>query len=178
MKAIVLAAVMAIFYFVAITTAFLLASPDIRKARLMVLLFGSSLPLAAALHYLTPADLGFLPASWCESDRLMDLAFFLFIYSATFFGFILQLYNLADRGFSLRIVIDIDQSLERYMTIDQVMTSYSAGRGIGWMYQKRIDDLAKLELIRVNGGIAAITPSGQRVASRFFRLRRFLRIVG
>ena len=176
MKAIVLAALMATMYFAAMTAAFLFARPETLKARLMVLLFGGTLPLGVALHYLTPFDLGFLPATWCESDTLLDLMFFLFIYCATFFGFILQLYNLADRGFSLRIVMDIDQAPDSSMTVDQVMTSYSAGRGIGWMYQKRIDDLARLELISINGSIAAATPPGERLARRFLKLRRFLRI--
>ena len=167
---------MATMYFAAMKVAFLFTRPETLKARLMVLLFGGTLPLGAVLHYLTPFDLGFLPATWCESDAVLDLAFFLFIYFATFFGFILQLYNLADRGFSLRIVMDIDQAPDGSMTVDQVMSSYSAGRGIGWMYQKRLDDLARLELIGVSGGIAAATPSGKRVASRFLKLRRFLRI--
>ena len=87
MKAIVLAALMAMAYLVAITLAFVLARPETLKARLMLFVFGGTLPLGVALHYLTPSDLGFLPVGWYESDTLLDLAFFLFVYSATFFGF-------------------------------------------------------------------------------------------
>ena len=176
MKAIVLAAAMCAMYFAAMTVAFLFTRPETLRARLMLLLFSCTLPLGAAIHYLTPYDLGVLPSIWCEADTMLDLAFFLFIYTAAFFGFILQLYNLADRGFSLRIVIDIDHAPDRHMTVDQIMNSYSAGQGISWMYQKRIDDLARLDLIRIEAGIAETTPSGRRVASRFAWLRRFLRV--
>ena len=72
--------------------------------------------------------------------------------------------------------MDIDQAPDGYMTVNQVMVSYSSGRGIDWMYQKRIDDLARLELIGIKGGVARTTPSGKRVALRFLWLRRLLRI--
>lgn len=176
MKAIILAAAMCAMYFAAMTFAFLFTRPETLRARLMLLLFAFTLPVGVAIHYLTPSDLGFLPYRWCEPDTMLDLAFFLFLYTAVFFGFILQLYNLADRGFSLRIVIDIDRSPDRYMTVEQIMTSYSAGQGISWMYQKRMDDLARLDLIRIGAGMAEATPAGRRVASRFTWLRRFLRV--
>jgi hypothetical protein len=177
MKAVVLATAMSAIYLGAMTVAFLFARPETLKARLMILMFLSTLPIGVALHYFTPFDLGFLQAQWCEQNRILDLAFFFFIYTAAFFGFILQLYNLADRGFSLRIVIDIDETPSRWMTVDDVMALYSAGRGIQWMYQKRIDDMAALELIRIKAGIVEPTASGRRLAARFAWLRRFLRVV-
>lgn len=143
----------------------------------MLRLFLITLPAGAFIYYLTPDDLGFLPAQWCETGQVLGLGFFLFLYSAAFFGGLLQLYNLADRGFSLRIVIDIDRSSTGYMTAAEVVSSYSSGRGIGWMYQKRIDDLIRLNLIGVDNGMASPTASGRGMASRFSWLRRFLRVV-
>src|SRR5947207_4205541 len=146
-KAVLLAAAMCVMYIVAVTAGFYLARPEALRARFMVILFLWTVPLGLAIHLMTPGDLGFLPAAWCEPNHFVDRMFFLFMYAAAFFGFILQLYNLADRGFSLRIVIDIDESPAGCMTIDQVMDSYSAGQGITWMYQKRLDDLIRLKLI-------------------------------
>jgi hypothetical protein len=174
MKAVILAALMCVLYLVALTVGFRLSRGNTLRAQFMMRLFALTLPFGAAIHYLTPADLGFIPTPWHEPNQTLNLALFLFLYSATFLGGVLQLYNLADRGFSLRIVIDIDKSPDGYMTVDQVMKSYGAGSGIGWMYQKRIDDLTRLKFIEVRDGTIVATPAGRRVAARFSWLRRFL----
>jgi len=175
-KAVFLAATLAIAYLIAITVAFRFLSYETLRARFMLLLFLFTLPVGAAIHYATPDNLGFLPAQWCETRRILDLGAFIFFYSACFFGGILQLYNLADRGFSLRIVIDIDRSRTGSLSAGEVMSSYSAGRGIRWMYQKRIDDLIRLRLISLDNDVVTPTASGSRVASRFLWMRRFLQI--
>jgi hypothetical protein len=175
-KAVFLAAAMTIAYLLALTVGFRLLPAETLRARFMVRLFLLTLPASVAIHYVTPDNLGFLPVHWYETGYGVDLWFFLFLYSACFFGGLLQLYNLADRGFSLRIVIDIDNSPTGYMTVDEVVDSYSSGRGIEWMYQKRIDDLARLNLIAVDKGMVSPTLSGSRMASRFSWLRRFLKV--
>lgn len=161
----------------AVTLVLRLARRESLKARLILLVFFCTLPLGLAIHSLTPGDLGFLPARWCETDTILDLAFFVFLYTATFFGFILQLYNLADRGFSLRIVMDIDRSPNGCMTVDDVMNEYSEGKGIVWMYQKRIEDLTRLKFVELTTTDVRATVAGRRVAGRFAWLRRFLRVV-
>ena len=173
MKAILVASAMCVVYLVLATVAFRLAGPDAKRVRLMTLLFLCTLPLVVAIHLLTPPDLGFIPPAFVENPNL-ELGFLVFLYCSSFFGGVLQLYNLADRGFSLRIAIDISQSDDGCMTVGEVIRSYSAGRGARWMYQKRIDDLVALKLVEIADDRVTATPKGLRVAGRFSWLRNFI----
>jgi hypothetical protein len=105
----------------------------------MLIAFLSVLPVLLAVHLLTPPDLGFLPAKLVMPMAWIDIAFAEFLYSVGFFGEILQLYNLTDRGFSLRILIDILEAPCGTTRLDDVMQGYGAGRGIAWMYAKRLE---------------------------------------
>jgi hypothetical protein len=147
-----------------------------QRAKLMLAAFISVLPALVALHLLTPPDLGFLAPKLVMPIAWFDLAFALFLYGVGFFGGVLQLYNLADRGFSLRIMIDILEARSQAMTLDQVMTGYSAGRGIAWMYAKRLADMQSAGLAKRDGECLVLTPKGRRVATLFTRLQEFARV--
>jgi hypothetical protein len=134
------------------------------------------LPFLLLFHLATPPDLGFLPARLITPVASVDLAFAAYLYSAGFFGGILQLYNLADRGFSLRILIDILESRHGAMEVDGIMTGYSAGRGIAWMYDKRIEGMVSTGLVSVDGARLILTDKGKRAADVFSCLRRFARV--
>lgn len=177
MKGVILAAVMSFIYFSAMSIGLRLAGPGILRARLLFRLFLLTLPFSAVLYYETPASLGFIPGRWLEANHIIEFGFLLFLYASAFFGGLLQLYNLADRGFSLRIAMDIHRSPRGSMTADDVVSSYSGGKGIIWMYQKRVDDLIKLKLVEATGNNIRITAAGARVAERFSWLRRFLRVL-
>jgi hypothetical protein len=144
----------------------------------MVQLFLLTLPLAIILYFIIPRDFPWMSGEWRETNDLLQISFFLFLYSSAFFGGVLQLYNLTDRGLSLRIVIDVDLSTHGATTVEEVMTSYAAGMGITWMYQKRLDDMIRLKLIEVSGERVESTTAGRRIAARFEWLRRFLRVTG
>ena len=174
MKAVLLAVVMCVVYLILVSIAFRMSRVNIRTAAFLTRLFLFTLPAAIAIYYLTPRDLGFLPGSLIENPAI-EVAFLLFLYVSAFFGGILQVYGLADRGFSLRISIDIEKS-GGCMTVPEVIGSYSMGKGTKWMYQKRIDGLAALSLIEVQGTIITATASGQCVAAPMTTLRRFLRV--
>jgi hypothetical protein len=174
MKALLLATTICIFYVALVTIAFRFSRANVRTARFLTRLFLLTVPLAIAACYLTPGDLGFLPASLVENPT-SDIAFTLFIYGSVVFGGVMQVYALADRGFSLRISIDIEMS-GGCMTVQQVIKSYSLGKGTLWMYQKRIDGLANLGLIEMSNDQISVTPSGQRLALRLLSLRNFLRV--
>ena len=145
-----------------------------RRARFMVIVWLLMVPAFVTLHYVTPADLGFLPTSLAEPWPVADLLLGLITYAAVFFGGILQLYNLADRGLSLRVLIDLATSGP--MTVDEMVKAYSAGRGLRWMYAKRMKGLIDHDLVRHDGERVTLTRSGRRTAVVFARLRRILRI--
>jgi superfamily II helicase len=56
------------------------------------------------------------------------------------------------------------------------MQGYSAGRGIAWMYVKRLEDLQSAGLAKVDGETLVLTPKGQRVAKLFTWLQEFARV--
>jgi hypothetical protein len=147
-----------------------------RRARLMVTAFVCLLPVLVAIHLLTPPDLGFLGAELVMPIAWVDMAFAVFLYTVGFFGGVLQLYNLGDRGFSLRILIDIREAPGREMRLDEVMTGYSAGRGIAWMYAKRLDDMQSAGLARLEGEDFVLTSKGRRLAKVFEALQEFRRM--
>ena len=134
-----------------------------KKAKMITCCFLAVLPLLILFHILSPSYDG------------VSLIFSIFLYVAGFFGGLLQLYNLADRGFSLRILIDIDESPSKQMSLDEIMTGYSQGRGIEWMYTKRIEDMKLQNLVTIVNGIVSNTEKGGKVATLFSRLRRCFR---
>jgi hypothetical protein len=172
-KGIIVSAVMALVCFCALTIGFRTLRVR-RRAAFMVGLWFLTVPAFVIVHRLTPANLGLLPASLTEPWPLADLLLGLFAYAAVFFGGILQLYNLADRGLSLRVLIDL--AAAGPMTVDQLVKAYSAGQGLRWMYAKRLEGLIDHDLVRCDGGCVTLTASGRRTAIVFAWLQRALRI--
>ena len=177
MKAILLAGAFCPLFLLGVTLVFR-ALPVTRPAVFLLKAWGACVPLLAVVYLLTPADLWLLPDTLLDDPPWFGLVFCLGLWFAGFFGGILQLYNLTERGMSLRMLIDLAQSGDRGMTADEIMRDYSAGQGIAWMYQKRLDGLLEGRLIRIEDGVIANERRGRRVAGLFQRLRRLLNLGG
>jgi hypothetical protein len=175
MKAIILATCFFLAYGLVITVLFRVAKPASR-ALWMLRLYLIFLVLLLSVHTGTPPDLGFLPTALVERYPVVDLVYAAFVFSASFFGGWLQLYNLADRGLSLRILIDAGEDSAGRIDENSIIQRYSNGNGIAWMYQKRLDDLVRLALIRVDDSRATITKKGIRYAKLSVWSRKFLGI--
>ena len=100
----------------------------------------------------------------------------LFLYSAGFFGGLLQLYNLSDRGLSLRMLIDILESPRGGMTTGDVAANYGAGCGIAWMYGKRLEGIAYAGLAEMHEKKMVLTARGRKLARLFAFLQNFARV--
>jgi hypothetical protein len=100
----------------------------------------------------------------------------LFFFSAAFFGGALQLYNLADRGFSLRILIDIEQRNSHTADAEWLVANYGGGKGLTWMYGKRIEGLLETKFVDRKAEMLELTSKGERAADVFLAVRRFLRL--
>lgn len=174
MKSVLLSAAALLFLF-GLATFRLRLAPTPKRAKTLLYLFLTVLPLAAIVHLLTPANLYFLPDSWIQSVAWIDFSFMSFLYFSGFFGGLLQLYNLADRGFSLRILIDILESKTSSLSLKDIMQSYGGGQGIGWMYQKRIDGMTDSGLVQAQGERLILTTKGRRAANLFLKLQKFYR---
>ena len=175
MKAICLASAMTVVLLVVVTFCFRL-SPSAHRARQMLFVYLFCLAALAALWFATPDDLGLLGRSLLTEPAWLDFAATLFFFSAAFFGGALQLYNLCDRGFSLRILIDMLEAPTGAFDVDYLTANYSNGRGLAWMYRKRIDDIIAVRLVdQVNKRIV-LTSKGEMFANLFINARRVLRL--
>jgi hypothetical protein len=175
MKAIIVAAAMTLVLLVLVTLAFRVHPTD-RRAKQMTLLYIGCVLAAVLAWVVTPLDLGFLAPSLLIEPRWLDLLLTLFFFSSAFFGGILQLYNLADRGFSLRILIELDLARPCNGGIDALVKTYGGGQGLTWMYGKRLHGLLAGDFVRRNGDTLELTPRGRRTAEMFDAAHRFLRL--
>lgn len=177
MKALLLALGCSLLYALLITLLFRMVTVR-RRAAVMFWLFLATVPVYVALYALTPADLGVL-SPWLVEPRFVPAcAFGLFVHAALFFGGWLQVYNLAERGFSLRILIDVDASPERSLTAAEVQARYGGGRGMDWMLDKRVQGIVESGMATLAEGRLRVTPKGARAARVFGALRSFLQIDG
>jgi hypothetical protein len=172
MKAILLALTFGALLLAWVTFEFNRDVPDNRAWRLLRA-FLILLPLLVLTHTFTPAGLGFLPLSMIAPLAWVDLVFCVFLFFAGFFGGVLQLYNLADRGLSLRMLIDIIEAPDASMTAEELVTGYSAGHGIRWMYEKRLEGMQRTGVVRLVGPDVSLTPKGRKIAELFGRLQKF-----
>lgn len=158
------------FYTLIITFIFRTQAIQDRAALMSRVYITSLVPLYFA-YKITPVELGFLPSvpSFVVPN---DFVWVFVPYTAAIFGGILQLYNLTERGFSLRILIDILSSARGALAEDEVMHQYSEGKGIDWMFQKRINDLREQGMIRFDGEQAFLTRRGRFFGVVYLRLKR------
>lgn len=175
MKGLILAVMFSLIYLGLITAVFRYSKVT-ERATLMARLFVITLAAFGTAHWMSPASLWLLPEYLVEPFGVVDLAFGLLLYAAVVFGGILQVYAQADRGFSLRILLDAAASPDAAVTARGLVTGYSGGAGIKWMCQRRIDGLVDHGFIQIVDGRVRNLPKGQRAALVFGWLRRFLRL--
>ena len=175
MKAILLSAAAGLLLFALITVC-LRALKSRNRVQLLGILFLAVLPLLICIHLTTPPDLGFLSKDAMLPTSGLDLAFATFLYFTGFCGGILQLYNLAERGLSLRMLIDILEEPSGAITLDKMMKCYSRGQGIIWMYDKRLIDMISNGLVKFSDGNVILTGRGARLAHIYSALRTIAHI--
>ena len=175
MKAVCLASAMTIVLLVAVTVAFRLA-PREQRVRQIGLLYLASTAALIAVWLSTPDDLGFLQPWLLAGPPWFDLLLAMFFFAAAFFGGVAQLYNLADRGFSLRILIDALEDPNGSVDVDRLIAHYGGGQGITWMYDKRVRGLLDGDFIQPADHSFTLTGRGARIADIFIHIRKLLRL--
>lgn len=165
---------MTIALFVVITLSFRLR-PSIRRARQMTAYYIFFAIVLAVLWRATPEDLGFISKRLLTEPLWADFLASLFFFSAAFFGGILQLYNLADRGFSLRMLIDALECQTGKIDAEYLMMNYGSGKGIEWMYKKRIEGMLESGFVSQTNSAIVLQPKGVTTARIFIALRNYLR---
>ncbi|MCC7369748.1 MAG: hypothetical protein IT306_15075 [Chloroflexi bacterium] len=175
MKALLLALTTGLLFLGLMTVVLRCVAVRRRAALLTALWAASMLPLALA-YVLTPPSLGFLPPSLHDDPPWFGLPFCLGVWGVGYFGVALQLYNLAERGHSLRLLIDIAKAGACGLSIPEMAEGYAEGRGLGWMLDKRLAGLAAAGAIDADDGDVCIRPGARRTARRIRRLRALLRL--
>jgi hypothetical protein len=172
-KGILLATAVSIAIFAGMTAIFRLYRVNVVAA---VFVFVCAIIAFLILFAITPNDLGFLPLALIAEPQWLDSAVGCFALSASFFGGWLQLYNLIDRGYSLRMLVDMLHLPNHSATIDDILNKYADGHGLRWMYDIRISGILRTGLVVERNGILSLTPRGHRVASAFIFLRKLYKI--
>jgi hypothetical protein len=171
MKAILLAGVMALAFLLVMTASFRRWQMR-QRAVFLIRLWLASVPILLAAYVLTPPSVWLLPGEVQDDPAWFGPIFCLGLWFAGFFGGIIHLYNLAERGMSLRMLIDVSEAGASGLDQIGMMSAYSRGQGIGWMYNKRLADLQEQRLVQIEAGTLIINPRGRSVARTFGRLRR------
>lgn len=177
MKGILLASLCSLSIFLAMTVAYRLR-PSCARVNVALQIWLGSMVELIVLYVLTPGDLGFLPEVLVGKPVWLDCGFSLFVLSASFFGGWLQLYNLTNRGYSLRMLIDFLHRQGSPMSAADVAQSYADGRGLVWMYDIRIQGLTDTGLADVADNKVVSTARGIRIAKIFRGLRALYFIEG
>src|SRR5262245_26821159 len=175
MKAIIFATAMTIVLLAVVTIA-LRFHQTAQRAKQMTLIYFGCIILLVLAWFTTSVDLGFLSPSLLIEPEWLDFFLMLFFFTAAFFGGTLQLYNLADRGFSLRILIDVEQTNSRAIDAEWLVANYGGGKGLTWMYGKRIEGLLETGFVERRTEMIELTSKGKRVADLLLAVRRFLRL--
>ena len=69
------------------------------------------------------------------------------------------------------MLIDILEKPSGKMSADEIMTSYGSGKGIIWMYDKRVRDMLSSGLVRETDGNLVLTRRGIVLARVYSALR-------
>jgi hypothetical protein len=125
-----------------------------------------------AVHPMTPPTLGVLPPSQTTAGWAVDLLNCVFIYGFLFFGYSM-FYFLMDRGFSGRILIEIDRAPGRRLRPADVAARYS----MEMVLRRRLDEMVTLSRsVVLEEGRYRNAPKGRRAAALFAFLKRFWRL--
>jgi hypothetical protein len=164
---------MTVVLLVVVTLCFRLTATA-HRARQMLIVYLFCLAALVAVWFATPADLGLFGRALLTEPAWLDFAATIFFFRAAFFGGALQLYNLCDRGFSLRILVDMLEAPTGAVNVDYLTANYSSGRGLVWMYRKRIDDIIAARFIDRTNKRIMLTAKGEMFADLFINARRVL----
>lgn len=140
--------------------------------------FGSMVRLHASLalglivaYAVTPPDVWVIPAGWAGAGWLIDLANGLLVHSLLFVGYSM-FYFLVDRGFSARILIEIERAPGQALTPEEVAAIYSLDRVVA----RRLDEMVDIGSVIKEGDRYRMTARGRRQAQRFAFLKSFFRL--
>lgn len=142
-----------------------------RRFMVMVRLVFALGVLLAILHCLTPPDLGFLPPVYTSAGWAIDLLNGLLVYGFLFIGYCM-FYFLVDRGFSGRMMIEIESSPQRRLRPAEIAARYS----LAMVLRRRLNEMLEIGRITEENGRYQNTAKGRAAAAMFAYVKRFLQL--
>ncbi len=106
--------------------------------------------------------------------RLVDFVTGLCAMGFFVLGYI-ELWSLIERSFTLRILLDAADA-RAGLTREEIAATYSDGRGLDWMMEKRIDDLLGSRMLVKDEGHLRLTARARLIAATFGLIQRASRV--
>lgn len=86
----------------------------------------------------------------------------------------MQVYSQICRGFSLRILVDIERC--EGLSLEGILAEYADGRGAAWLLDKRIDTLCAIGLLhRRDGGVVLASQTARRLGQIGIAFKRIVK---
>ena len=145
--------------------------PPVRRFDAMVRMHWLLIPVLCVAYVVTPPDLGVIPEGWPRAGWLLDLVNGIIVYDFLFVGYSM-FYFLIDRGFSSRILIEIDRSPGGALTQEQVEAVYAPEQIVG----RRLGELLDMRSVMQEGDRLRITPRGLRQSRLFAFVKSFFNL--
>lgn len=124
-----------------------------------------------AVHGATPADLGFLSVHYTRAGWAVDLLSTLLVFTFLFLGYCM-FYFLVDRGFSGRMMIEIENSPGRRLRAEDIAARYS----LEMVLRRRLGEMLEIGRVVERDSRYVNTDKGKAAASLFRFVKRFLQL--
>ncbi len=127
--------------------------------------------LMIAIHRLTPATMGFLPEPYVRAGWAVDLLNGLLVFGFLFIGYCM-FYFLVDRGFSGRIMIEIESSAQRRLRQAEIAARYS----LEMVLHRRLTEMVEIGRVVLDDGRYRNSGKGRSAAALFRFSKKFLQL--
>lgn len=135
----------------------------------MMALHGVLAAALLAVYASTPADLVPLPYGWGAGGAVVGALNALAVHWFLFMGYSM-FYFLVDRGFSLRIMIEVDGAPGGALSQAEIAGVYPPAGVV----RRRLDEMVEIGRLVRSGDAYRLTPRGRFDARMFARLKAFL----
>jgi hypothetical protein len=123
------------------------------------------------VHWATGPDLGFLPLAYARAGWAIDLLNGLLVYGFLFIGYSM-FYFLVDRGFSGRIMIEIETAPECRLRQQDIAARYS----LEMVLRRRLTEMLEIGQVVQLDGRYCNTSKGRSAAAMLAFVKRFLQL--
>jgi hypothetical protein len=127
--------------------------------------------LVVCLYAATSRDLGFLPEQGTGAGWVLDLMNGLLVLGFLFVGYAM-FYFLVDRGFSVRILIEIETSPERRLRQSQIAERYP----METVLNRRLTEMVEIGRVSLREGRYVNTVKGACSAAGFALVKKFMQL--